>query len=93
MPFPHPENTSKTRPQNTLKTRRKYPQKNILKNTKSASISGRYIFAYGESPVLAKVYKLGSVGAVNYTEDGIEADITLERKHLHLLSGIKTVKT
>lgn len=57
------------------------------------SISGRYIFAYRESPVLAKVYKLGSVGAVNYTEDGIEADITLERKHLHLLSGIKTVKT
>ena len=56
------------------------------------TISGKYLFAYGESPVLAKVYKLGSVGSVRYTENGIEADITLERKHLHILSGIKTVK-
>lgn len=57
------------------------------------SISGRYLFPYGEDKTLSRIYEYGSVGAVNYTDDGIEADITLERRYLRLLNGIKTVRT
>ncbi len=56
-------------------------------------ISGRYLFPYGEDKALSRIYEFGRVGDISYTDDGIEADITLDRKYLRLLSGIKTVRT
>lgn len=56
------------------------------------SISGRYLFPYGEESLLSQIYELGRVADVKHTEGGIEADITLDRKYLRLLEGAAQIR-
>lgn len=53
------------------------------------SISGRFVFPYTEGSALARVRELGRVSAEEFTENGIAADITIDRKYLHLLEKIQ----
>lgn len=53
------------------------------------SISGRFVFPYTEGSALARVRELGRVTNEEFTENGIAADITIDRKYLHLLENIR----
>ena len=55
------------------------------------SVSGRFVFPYTEGSQLAEVRRLGRVSSEKFTPEGVEADITIDRKYLHILKGIKSI--
>lgn len=53
------------------------------------TLSGRFIFPYTNGSALARVRELGRVSGEQFTEDGVAADVTIDRKYLHLLENIE----
>lgn len=64
----------------------------VAKALPDDTISGRFLFPYTEASLLSRIRTLGRVASEEYTEDGICADLTVERKYLHLLEKIPMLR-
>jgi GTP-binding protein HflX len=54
-------------------------------------VNGRFLFPYGEEKALSRIYDHGRVDSVSYTDEGIEAEITLDKRKIHLLEKAKVI--
>lgn len=59
----------------------------VAKALPDNTVSGRFLFPFDLGGVLAQVRELGRVSAEEYTAEGVAADITLDRKYLHIIEG------
>ncbi len=66
--------------------------KRIADSLPDNTFSGRFLFSYDEASILAKVRSLGSVRDEKYTPEGIAADVTLDKRYLQLLKGVKSIE-
>jgi GTP-binding protein HflX len=51
------------------------------------TISGKFLFPFELGGVLARVRELGRISSEEYTENGVIADLTLEKKYLHIIEN------
>lgn len=58
----------------------------VAKALPDDTVSGKFIFPFDMGGSLAKIRELGRVKSEEYTEDGIVADITLDKKYWYIIS-------
>lgn len=58
----------------------------VAKALPDDTVSGKFIFPFDMGGSLAKIRELGRVKSEEYTEDGVVADITLDKKYWYIIS-------
>lgn len=65
----------------------------VAKALPNDTVSGKFLFPFDMGGALAKVRELGRIHSEEYTADGVAADLTIEKKYLHLIenNGIRKI--
>lgn len=58
----------------------------VAKALPDDTVSGKFVFPFDMGGSLAKVHELGRVKSEEYTEDGVVADITLNKKYWYIIA-------
>lgn len=65
----------------------------VAKALPNDTVSGKFLFPFDMGGALAKVRELGRIHSEEYTAEGVAADLTIEKKYLHLIenNGIEKI--
>jgi GTP-binding protein HflX len=66
--------------------------KAIAEALPNSSVSGRFLFPFDKGGILAKVRELGQIHSEEYTAEGVAAELTIEKKYLHLIESARIEK-